>query len=527
MAVRRVVFGCMVMFLAGAMFLLVACGGEEVEREAAQQLRSASQEELLARTVSRPGGQEFAVGEVGGTWRTSITSDPRSFNKLTARDGDTRSIIGAFYPYLASYDPYTREFEENLASFEVEVDETADTLRVTYTLRDDLYWTTPGSSEEDWVKVTTDDVIFWYDEIQANPGIQHPAYPGQFVDMPDGSSARIEIERIDDLSFTFHYPRIVSNPVLSTNMQFGPRHVFEPALAERGVEGALDILSIDTDPTTIPSLGPYHAVEYDTGQRVVLRRNPHHFNTDDAGTPLPYIEELIVRVVPDRNSEFLMFQEGTRDSYSLRPEDLSPLLAREDPDYTVYQGGATLGASMFSFNQNPATVPEPKLTWFSQREFRQAMSSLLNRPRIVRQVYRGLAEPAHHFFAKANPMFDESIRLEYTYNPDRAIELLASIGIEQDAEGHMRDPDGNRIEFRIGVGAENNIGIDMAQIFADELQEVGTATNPDCDQQGGQCMPPPDWRVGTQRPLAAFATESRGSSGLVHSTDWGRPSSLI
>lgn len=461
-------------FLILTSLLLFACGAdEEITREDADELRTSSQQELLSRTVERPGGQGFEPGVVGGTWRTSITSDPRSFNKLTARDGDTRSVLGGLFPYLADYDPYEGEFEANLASFEIEVDEEADSLRVIYTLREDLYWTTPGSSEEDWIPVTSDDVIFWYDSIQANQGVQHPALPGQFIDMPDGSQERIEIERIDDRSFVFHYPRIVGNPILSTNMQFGPRHIYEPALEERGVEGVLDILSVDTDPRTIPSLGTYHIVEYDPGQRVVLRRNPNYFKTDDEGTTLPYIEEVIVRIVPDRNSEFLMFQEGTRDSYSLRPEDLSPLLDREDRDYTVYRGGATLGATFFSFNQNPSTVSEPKLSWFSQAEFRQAMSSLLNRPRIIRQVYRGLAEPAHHFFARANPMFDEDIRLEYTYDPDRAIELLRSIGIEQDSNGHMRDSDGNRIEFRISIGAENDVGIDVAQIFADELQEVG------------------------------------------------------
>lgn len=458
---------CMVVFLSG-------CGGDdEVTREEAQDLRTDSQQELLEQTVSRPGGEEFAPGRVGGTWRTSITSDPRSFNTLTARDADTRSVIDGLYSYLAEYDPYTREFTPNLASFEVDVDEEADRLTVEYTLREDLYWTTPGSTEDEWVAVTSDDVVFWYNEIQANPGVQHPALAGQYIDMPDGSSERIEIERIDERSFAFRYPRVVGNPVLSTNMQFGPRHIYEPALREDGVQGVLDVLSVDTDPTTIPSVGPYHIVEYDPGQRVVLNRNPNYFVTDDAGTSLPYMEELIVRIVGDRNSEFLMFQEGSRDSYSLRPEDLSPLLEEEDPDYTVYEGGATLGASFFTFNQNPSTVAEPQLTWFSQKEFRQAMSRLLDRPRIVRQVYRGLAEPAHHLFATANPMFDEDIRLEYTYDRELALELLEGIGMEQDGEGRMFDSEGNRVGFRIGVGAENDVAIDVAQIFVDELQEVG------------------------------------------------------
>jgi len=256
-------------------------------------------------------------------------------------------------------------------------------------------------------------------------------------------------------------------------MQFGPRYIFEPAKEENGSEGVLDLFSVDTPVRTIPAVGEYHIVEYDPGVRVVLQRNPNYWKTDEAGTSLPYMERVEYRVVPDKNSEFLMFRDGSRDSYSARPEDLDSLLVESDPDYTVFNGGAALGSAFFTFNQNPDTLDPLKYSWFSQTEFRQAMSSMLNRERIVRQVYRGLAEPAHHFFARANPMFDEDIQLEYTFNPDRAVELLESIGMSRDAEGTMRDAEGNAIDFTINLGAENNIGIDIAQIFADELSEIG------------------------------------------------------
>jgi len=452
-----------------------ACGGgEEIHEDDIAAGRIDSRETILERTVARPGGEEpFRVGQVGGIWTSSINNDPRTFNTLTARDADTRSVIDPLFDYLADYDPYKREFTPALARFEVDADEANDSLRVVYTLRDELYWTTPDSSPDTWVAVSSDDVVYWYNEIDGDRSLQLPGYAGQFIEMPDGSAARIEIERIDDRSFAFIYPRIVANPILSTNMQFGPRHIFQAAKEQGGAEGVLDLFSVDTPVRSIPSVGQYHLVEYDPGVRVVLQRNPNYWQTDEAGTSLPYIERIEYRIVPDKNSEFLMFRDGSRDTYSTRPEDLDTLLRQENPDYTVFNGGATLGSAFFTFNQNPNTLDPLKYSWFSQTEFRQAMSSMLNRERIVRQVYRGLAEPAHHFFARANPMFDEDIQLEYTFDPDRAVELLESIGMRRDSEGTMRDADGNAIDFTISLGAENNIGIDIAQIFADELSEIG------------------------------------------------------
>ena len=373
--------------VAAMLSLLAATAGaraveEEMTEVAAMSQREQARAEILAKTVSRPGGQEWELGTVGATWLGSINNDPKTFNTMSARDGDTGAVVGVLFDYLADYDPYTREFLPNLASFEVEVDEEADTLTVIYTLRDDLYWTTLADPDTR-VQVTADDLVFWYDEIEGDPALQQPGYAGQFIEMPDGSEARIEVEKIDDRTVAFHYPRIVANPILSTNMDFGPRYVYEPAKQEGGVEGVLNLFSVDTDPATIPSIGEYYLTEYEPGVRVVAERNPNYWKKDAAGATLPYIERIIFRIVPDRDTEFLLFKEGKKDAYSVRPEDLDELLNAEDPDYTVYNGGPTLGSAFISFNQNPDNMDPLVSSWFSQTRFRQAMSAVLNRDRIA------------------------------------------------------------------------------------------------------------------------------------------------
>lgn len=105
------------------------------------------------------------------------------------------------------------------------------------------------------------------------------------------------------------------------------------------------------------------------------------------------------------------------------------------------------------------------------------MSRLLNRKRIIKQVYRGLAEPALGFFATANPYYDETIKNQYTYDPEKAVKLLASIGIKPDSEGKMTDKEGNPVEFDITLGADSTIGIDTANIFADECGKIGLTVN--------------------------------------------------
>ena len=481
--------------LVALVIALAGCGGgEEISVEEAEGRQDIARNELLDKTVRKPGPGDWVEGSIGGTWVSSINNDPKTFNPVNVTDAETDSIVSVLYDYLADYDPYEREWTPNLADWEIEVDEEAGTLRVVFTLRDDLYWTTPGQSDEEGVKVTADDVVYWYREIAGDPAFQMSSNAQQYVEMPDGSTERITAEKIDERRFALNYPRIVANPLLSSNMEFGPRHIYKPAKDEGGVEGVLNIYSVDTEVTEIPSLGPYHIVEYSPGVRLVMQRNPSYWKQDEWGNGIPYVERAIYRIVPDRNTELLLFLDGTKDVYSARPEDLDQLLNSEDPDYTVYNGGESLGSALISFNQNPENLDPAKYSWFTQKEFRQAMSSLLNRERIVRQVYRGLAAPAHHFFARANPMFNPDIELEYTYDPERAVELLAEIGIEQDEEGIMRDADGNPIEFDINMGAESTLAIDMANIFADELDEVGITLN----------VRPIDWQALIERMTSTY-----------------------
>lgn len=476
---RHIVRGLALLVLVTLGPGLLAAGGrrEEVTADEAAQLRELNRQQIFERTVRRPGPPQYTVGRAGGTYVSTITNDPKSFNELNARDADTRAIVQLLTDYLADYDPYTREFKPNLATFEVQVDPANNKLRVVYTLREGLVWSRPNAPAGTNIPVTSDDVVFYYNEIEGDPEFQHPGYPGRFVDMPDGSRQRVTITRIDARRFAFDFPRIVANPILSSNTQVWPRHVFEPAKRTGGVQAVVNLLSVDTPPTELWSVGAYHLVEYTPGVRVVARSNPHYWKRDDAGNRVPYIQEVVYRIVPDRNTEYLLFREGQKDAYSVRPEDLDQLLAARNPDYTVYDGGPSLGSAFFVINQNPNAVNAVKLSWFARREFRQAMSSLLPRERIAAQVFRGLAEPAHHFAARANMFFDEQIRLQYTFNPTRAVELLRSIGITRRADGLMYDSAGNHIRFDIMVGVENNVGVDMVTIYADELKNVGITAN--------------------------------------------------
>jgi len=465
-------------FLLFTVLTLFSCTkNDELSLEDLEALSAEGLHELLDKTRTKPWrGEEFVPGRPGGTWNSGITNDPKSFNHLIAeRDAETAAIVGMLTDYLLKYDVVRREWKPRCASFEITVNEKDQTLDVVYTLRDNLYWSYYNSGKK--IPVTSDDVIFWYNEIEGDQNFQSSAYNGQFLTMEDGSEARITIHKIDNRRFRFHFPRIVADPLLTTNRDFGPGHLYEPAKKANGVQGVRDLFSVASDPKLIPSMGKWFLTEYVPGQRLVFKRNPDYWEKDSAGVSLPYLEEEIVQILPDQNTQYLVFKEGKIDTYSSRPEDVNELVNKKNANYTVFNAEGNIGASLWSFNQNPKNSNEPFYDWFTKKEFRQAMSCLLNRQRINAQVYRGLAEPKLDFFAQPNPYYNPDIRLEYLYNPEKALELLKAAGFTRDKQGFLYDDKNRRVEFDLSFPADINIYADTASIIVDELGKTGIKVN--------------------------------------------------
>ena len=340
-----------------------------------------------------------------------------------------------------------------------------------FVVRDDLYWTFYDSDEK--IKVTSDDVVFWYNEIVGDPEFQSSGYNGQFISMPDGSQAHIDMEKIDDRTFVFRYPRIISEPLLHCNMDFGPRFIYEKAKKEGGVQGVKSICSINMNPKELPSIGRNYLVEYFPGQRLVYKRNPHFWEKDINGVAVAYPEEMIVNIVSDRNTEFLLFNEGKLEGYSPRPEELTDVVNNSGKDYTVFNGGGSLGSGLWSFNQNPVNKDKPFYNWFTKKEFRQAMSCLLNRDRIISQAYRGMGVPNYYFFPEPNPFFNPEITLQYRFDLERASELLSKCGMTKKSDGWLYDQDNNLVEFDLTISGDDSLTQDIASIISDECSKVG------------------------------------------------------
>jgi peptide/nickel transport system substrate-binding protein len=180
--------------------------------------------------------------------------------------------------------------------------------------------------------------------------------------------------------------------------------------------------------------GPFAFESWKQDVELRLRRNPRYFKSDSVGRRLPYLETIAVTFLRDRKNEFLEFIRGNYDMVT----SIDNVIAA-----TIFEANGTLRAPYDTLRAHraaaqsveyygmlldtafPAARQTPLAT---NRLLRQALNYAIDRHRIVTYLLGGRGIPASYgVLPPTMPGFSNSVR-GYTYDPDRARDLLASAG---------------------------------------------------------------------------------------------------
>lgn len=401
----------------------------------------------------------------------SALSDPKTFNYVVSNESP--SIFGYIYEGLTTEDGLTGEVIPALAeSWNI----SADGLQIIFTLRDGLRWS-------DGEPLTVDDVVFTYNDLYFNEAI-----PTAIRDiMRIGESGALPtVRKLDDRRVEFAIPEPFAPFLRNTSLAILPAHALRQSVEQKDAQGNPLFLSLwgtDTEPAKIISNGLYQLDSYSPAQRVVFKRNPYYWREDDQGNAQPYIERMVWQTVESTDNQLVQFRSGGLDIVGIQPDYYS-LLKQEERQrrgFTIYNGGSASGTNYFTFNLNQATrngvplVDPIKSRWFNQVEFRRAVAHAIDRDRMINNIFRGLGTTQNSPISVQSPYFfsPEAGLPVYDYDPEKAKQLLQSVGFQYNALGQLQDADGNPVRFTLMTNAGNKIREGMgAQIKAD-LSRIG------------------------------------------------------
>lgn len=412
--------------------------------------------------VSRPANDHASTQ----TLYTSIGSDPRTFNPILITDASSGALTADLFESLLQLNPVTTLPEGRLAE---SWDIAADSKTITFHLRHDVKWF-------DGQPVTAHDVLFTLNVIY-DPKVPNSIRPAITID-----KQRIEAEAPDDYTVVMHLPKPFAPLLYSIGIPVMPAHILEGEWKNGNYN---HMWGINTAPDKLIGDGPYKMARYAQSQVVNYLRNDDFWMKDEHGGQLPRLHGQNVTIVQDPNAAYLRYLSGQIDVYAPRTEEVFPLEQKEknhELNITVQKMGVDTGSLFFSFNRNPrhfvkGAVTNPKMNWFTDLKFLQAMAHMIDKKAMTDLVFHGLAEPAVADISPENKIFHNPNLKDYDYDPKMAADMLEAAGYHLVKPGVRTDPKGNRLEFELTTNTGSPERDQMCTIFKQDLESLGIKVN--------------------------------------------------
>lgn len=398
-------------------------------------------------------------GKYGGQIVLYTSSDPKTFNDIVAQETSSSAVTSLLFEGLTSIDPVSLKAIPHLAkSWET----SPDGLSWIFHLRDDVQWF-------DGVKFSADDVVFTFNELIYNDKI-----PSSSRDVFTVEGKVFKVEKIDDLTVKFTLP-VKFAPFLSGMGQaILPKHCLE----QRVKEGKFAFTwGIDTKPQDIVGTGPFKLTQYRLGERLVFERNDKYWKKSKEGEALPYLDKIIMLIIPNPDTAILKFMDGQLDYLAVKGTDYPLLKPQESKkNFTIYKAGANFGSNFVVFNLNAKACP--KARWFSDLRFRQAVAHAIDKAQIIDIVNNGFGLPQDGPMSPSSGYFYNSDVIKYDYDLAKAKALLAQAGfIDRNGDGILEDDKGDVVEFNLYTNASADDRVQMATMIRQDLAQLGMKVN--------------------------------------------------
>ena len=176
--------------------------------------------------------------------------------------------------------------------------------------------------------------------------------------------------------------------------------------------------------------GPFRLQLWKENVKLVLRRNPHYFERDSLGNPLPYLDAVAVTFIVDKQTTFLEFVKGNLDFMnSLDASYKDELLTRTGQLRAKYADRIDMVRAPFLNTEYLGFRMESPESPLHDRRIRQAVNLGFDRAKMMKYLRNGIGIPATGGMVPCGlPGFDSVADYGYGYNPRRAAQLLAEAG---------------------------------------------------------------------------------------------------
>lgn len=333
-----------------------------------------------------------------------------------------------------------------------QVDVQAQPFALTYHIKQQAVWS-------DGAPITADDFIFTLETIRdpANSTLK------------SGYEHVIDAVRVDAKTVTVRFA--APNPDWKTLFRYVlPKHVLAGHDFNQVWRDGID------DPVTHAPIGsgPFLITGWTRGDSLTSSRNPRWW-----GTPGPFLDSILFRIVPSANDQFAGLRSGTLDL--IFPQAQLGIADIGQVEGITVQSAPGTGMEHLDFNVQSAAMPLIRERWF-----RQAVAYAIDRDAVAAVSYNTLVPnyPALHnlIFSSAHAAY-EPVFARYTHDAAAVTAIMLDHGCVRGADG-IWSCGGTRASVRFATTAGNLQRELVQQDMVAQARAAGIELVPDNDPAG-------------------------------------------
>lgn len=398
---------------------------------------------------------------IGGVFTECFEAQPAKLTPFIQTDVYGTRILDLVSECLGSYDPETLALRGLLADA-WQVDPAGLWLRVHIN---------PRARFSDGVAVSAEDVRWTFHDFVMDPEVEAERTRSIVGDI----ITKVEVIDEKTVEFTFS-DAFFSNMDVALTLNILPKHVFSelsPAKLNQGTgllfgSGPFKLESFSVDRQWAPP------------EPVVLVRNEQYWG------PKPPLEKVRFIAINDESSRLIAYK--TDEATMITPSSPQFVSGFNDPEWVAENQclkwvNMRSGRAGVIWNCGPRNG---KLTPFHDTRVRLAMTHLLDREKMIRDIWQGIGEVCKGFSNPGTPGYDPDV-LAWLYDPAEAKRLLEEAGwVDSDNDRVLENAEGNEFVFELTYFGGGEIAERLALFIKDA-----------CAAQGIRCtLRQMDWSVG-------------------------------
>ncbi|MEY4826762.1 MAG: hypothetical protein RLZZ288_313 [Planctomycetota bacterium] len=373
-------------------------------------------------------------------------------------------------PYIASDVYQTRVMDrvcEGLGTFDPTTLKMVGRLADGWQIDPDGLWIrahiNPLAHFSDGQPVTAEDVRWTYLDFINNPLIEAERTRSTQDNLKD-------VKVIDDhtVEFVFKEP-LFTNILIAFGDPILPKHYyakFEPSQVNQATgmlmgSGQFRLEKLPKGPDDLAS-------QWTPGQDVVLVRNEQYWAAPAplAGMRFRTIKDDLGRLVAYRNGEGSMMLPTSPQFNKLMKDE--PQF--EKSSYMLKWTNMRCGYSFIAWQCGPRNG---KATPFADKRVRKAMTMLLDRERMIRDIWDGIGIVSKGPMNPESPASDPSVA-PLPFDPEKAKALLAEAGWkDRDGDGILENEKGDKFTFEYTYATGGEISERIARFTKDSFGKAG------------------------------------------------------